>query len=238
MVEMKVTEIRAYGLPNLLQTQSVTVEAPTVSTVKYSKDALIDSAPERSCFTGKSPFTDTSGTQSVYESYKVEKAQVPNDQWKATFTFDKEYFQHAILLVNQAYQPASNPAIAETYRIYIGDSADSTACTECAGSPFTVDQDILGIEAWCNLPGQYTHILSDMSGFTGDYAIDIAALGIMGNDYTRDIEPLTGQRYIQAGGVWNTEIGAVTAQLPLGNTMSISFRWKFPDSVPSYCALI
>jgi len=62
MVEMKVTEIRAYGLPNLLQTQSVTVEAPTVSTVKYSKDALIDSAPERSCFTGKSPFTDTSGT--------------------------------------------------------------------------------------------------------------------------------------------------------------------------------
>jgi len=30
-----------------------------------------------------------------------------------------------------------------------------------------------------------------MSGFTGDYAIDIAALGIMGNDYTRDIEPNT-----------------------------------------------
>ena len=38
-------EIRAYGLKNLLQTQSVTVDAPTVSEVRYNKDALIDSEP-------------------------------------------------------------------------------------------------------------------------------------------------------------------------------------------------
>ena len=27
----------------------------------------------------------------------------------------------------------------------------------------------------------------------------------------------------------------MTAELPLGNTLNIKFRWKYPDSVPSYC---
>ena len=75
------SEIRAYSLPNLLMTDSVTVtvDAPTVSTVKYSSAALVDTQPYRSCKEGILPYTSTSNTQSIYEAYSIEKSSVPGD---------------------------------------------------------------------------------------------------------------------------------------------------------------
>jgi len=97
---LNMSEIRAYSLPNLLMTDSVsvTVDAPTVSTIKYSSAALVDTQPYRSCQEGFLPYSSTSNTQSVYEAYSIGKSSVPGDIFKVTYTFDKEYFQHAVLL--------------------------------------------------------------------------------------------------------------------------------------------
>ena len=68
-----------------------------------------------------------------------------------------------------------------------------------------------------------------------DYSVYIASLGIMGNDYTRTIEPTTSATK-QAGETFVTEIGGLTAQLELGNTLNIGFRWPNYLDIPSYCS--
>jgi len=129
---MQVTQIRAYGTENLLLTQTVSVDAPSGTTLKHAKSQLITDTSNRSCYPGKLPYIDEFGSQWEYEAYKVDKNDVTNDLWKATFTWGQEYFQHAILLV----VPKTDLVIAETFRIYIGNSADYTQCTECTGGPF------------------------------------------------------------------------------------------------------
>ena len=81
------------------------------------------------------------------------------------------------------------------YEIWIGNSADPSECTKCAGGPHMTASSGLdsdgnwrgGNEVWCNLPGKYTHILADRSAHASspDNEINICALGVMGNRYTR-----------------------------------------------------
>ena len=46
-----------------------------------------------------------------------------------------------------------------------------------------------GIEVWCNMEGQYVHIVADLSHLTPPYTMSLCSVGIMGTSYTRD-EPL------------------------------------------------
>jgi len=78
--------------------------------------------------------------------------------------------------------------------------------------------------------------VSDMSTAIEAYTISINALGIMGNDYTRTINPEATMNLVP-GNTRTTSIGEVTAQLPIGNTIASQFRWKDPASAPSYCSL-
>ena len=93
--------------------------------------------------------------------------------------------------------------------IYIGNDPDATNNQLCQGSPFlTTDTGsdgwyfdersyfhtpgyvwTYGVEAWCNLEGQYLHIVADLSHLTGSYTMSLCSLGIMGASYIRD-EPL------------------------------------------------
>ena len=49
-----------------------------------------------------------------------------------------------------------------------------------------------GIEVWCNMEGQYVHIVADLSHLTPPYTMSLCSVGIMGTSYTRD-EPLTSK---------------------------------------------
>ena len=46
-----------------------------------------------------------------------------------------------------------------------------------------------GIEVWCNLEGQYVHIVADLSHLGGGYTMSLCSIGIMGASLVRD-EPL------------------------------------------------
>ena len=46
-----------------------------------------------------------------------------------------------------------------------------------------------GIEVWCNLEGQYVHIVADLSHLIGSYTMSLCSVGIMGASLVRD-EPL------------------------------------------------
>ena len=50
-----------------------------------------------------------------------------------------------------------------------------------------------GFEHFCNLQGQYLHIVADLSSFANDadYEQVICSLGVMGTRYIRDFNPVT-----------------------------------------------
>ena len=42
-----------------------------------------------------------------------------------------------------------------------------------------------GAEIWCNLEGQYTTIVADLTDLSGAYEMSICNLGVMGTQYVR-----------------------------------------------------
>lgn len=58
-----------------------------------------------------------------------------------------------------------------------------------------------GTEAWCNLSGQYVHLVADLTHLIPPYTMSICSIGIMGASYVRDstlperIELAQGQSY-------------------------------------------
>ena len=43
-----------------------------------------------------------------------------------------------------------------------------------------------GAEIWCNLKGQYTTIVADLTQLSGNYEMSICNLGVMGTEYVRN----------------------------------------------------
>ena len=62
-------------------------------------------------------------------------------------------------------------------------------------------------------------------------------MAVMGNRYTRSVNPVTSDTVV-AGATFETSIGELAAQMPLGNTLNIGWRWKAGTTVPSYCSLV
>ena len=54
-----------------------------------------------------------------------------------------------------------------------------------------------GHESWCNLEGQYLHIVSDDLSSTGSNDIGLCHLGILGTKYIRDQELVSAISVIQ-----------------------------------------
>ena len=42
-----------------------------------------------------------------------------------------------------------------------------------------------GIEVWCNMEGQYVHIVADLSHLVGPYTMSLCSIGVMGASYIR-----------------------------------------------------
>ena len=55
------------------------------------------------------------------------------------------------------------------------------------GDPTVYTAWNFGKEVWCNLEGQYMHIVADLSHLSGtSYDMKICTVGIMGTQYIRD----------------------------------------------------
>ena len=67
--------------------------------------------------------------------------------------------------------------------------------------------------------------------------VKIAVMAVMGNLYTRSVNPTTSADLF-ADQTFETFIGKLTAQMPLGNTLDIGWRWKAGTTVPSFCSLV
>ena len=105
--------------------------------------------------------------------------------------FDRSYFQHAIVIatsIEDKYDDLNN------VQIYIGDSATYSENSLCPGGPFMVNDSsnyisglwTAGKEVWCNLKGQYTHIVANHSSKSYKSGT-ICALGILGTFYKRTV---------------------------------------------------
>ena len=89
-----------------------------------------------------------------------------------------------------------------TVEVYVGDYEDYTKNTRCPDGPYlkSTYDDVwdayankfvpkYGIEAWCNMRGQYVHFVA--SGVPSE-SVTICSVGIMGTRYVRD-QPLVSQ---------------------------------------------
>ena len=59
--------------------------------------------------------------------------------------------------------------------------------TEGSGTPALVWT--YGMEVWCNLEGQYVHIVADLGHLVPPYTMSLCSVGIMGTSFTRN-EPV------------------------------------------------
>ena len=83
-----------------------------------------------------------------------------------------------------------------------------------------------GAEIWCNLEGQYTTIVADLTDLSGqDYEMSICNLGVMGTQYARGhsipSNISVGQAETQVIAVEN-----ITSKFTIGNVLDINLRQK------------
>jgi len=138
----------------------------------------------------------------------------------------------------------------ENVRVYVGDSPDYLLNAECAGGPFLVKGNLtssyvkgaqdstssptdlwkFGEEVWCNKPGRYTTLVSDMTQMADiDYKISLCQLGVMATIYERSTPAPTALTII-AGKVTILTIEKIKphASYPIGNTLNIKMRSNPP----------
>ena len=100
------------------------------------------------------------------------------------------------------YEHTNTKEFVQNFEIYIGNDPTYSANQRCPGGPFQVvgdpksytrvetdkgysgDMWNYGIEAWCNMEGQYMHIVADLKHLNGQvYEQSICSVGIMGTEY-------------------------------------------------------
>ena len=70
------------------------------------------------------------------------------------------------------------------------DDASSYTIGDYTGTSVT-DKNFwnYGAEIWCNMEGQYTTIVADLSILSTAYEMSVCSLGIMGTEYVRKTAP-------------------------------------------------
>ena len=155
--------------------------------------------------------------------------------------------QHAILLLEDHYgggpttSSYNDDNLFNNYEIYIGDDSDWNNNVKCPGGPFMqlTDNDSysvdpysgqtiwnFGRETWCNLKGQYTSIVADLSqGGTvpSSYEKRLCQLGIMGTEYVRD-PPLADRFQFVQGTIGTFQVDHISSALPFGTEMDLMLR--------------
>ena len=99
-----------------------------------------------------------------------------------------------------------------------------------------------GAEHWCNLEGQYLHIVSDMAHLSDqDYEASICSLGVIGTRYVRyedtvrDIDPLPASITSQLtadGETWRFYLNHIESEIEIGTKLSIDVEYTSgPDDM-------
>lgn len=204
-----------YGHPNLI-TEYITNKATIDAPAGCDPDDTATQANGLTSWSGASTCHDSAPIYKLNDSngflderthrcYRACADAFTDHELKLTLTFEKEYFQHAILITgstDEDYDMLVDPTPIGTLNnvyIYIGNSLDPDECEECPDGPFLTDTNGRGPagywrggdEIWCNLPGKYTHIIVDKSSFNDptNYKVNICSLGVIGNSYDRATEP-------------------------------------------------
>ena len=118
----------------------------------------------------------------------------------------------------------------DDYHIYIGDSADYTQNTPCAGNPqMTSSSGFIGAswrhgqEAWCNLEGRYTHIVREYASTLYASSLSICSFGVMGTRYIRDTAIVTFE-VVALGGSTVFNLDDIKSEFTIGNTLAPKMR--------------
>ena len=89
-----------------------------------------------------------------------------------------------------------------------------------------------GAEHWCNLEGQYLHIVSDMSHFEGQaYETSICSLGVIGTRYVRDGNPLPAEITLVVGESWRFSLLHIQSEIEIGTELAIDVREKIASNL-------
>ena len=81
-----------------------------------------------------------------------------------------------------------------------------------------------GFEAWCNLEGQYLHIVADLRELRSkEYEVSICSLGVMGTRYGRETQ-IDKQVTVLPGGSATFKVEKIEALIPIGNVLDIQLR--------------
>lgn len=81
-----------------------------------------------------------------------------------------------------------------------------------------------GVEAWCNLEGQYMTIAADLSHLHGQsYKMSICSLGIMGAEYRRSVG-IQSAITVHCLDKVTLQIEKISAVQTIGNTLDIQMR--------------
>ena len=143
----------------------------------------------------------------------------------------------------------------QNYSIYIGRNADFKQNAICAGSPFQQVDDPdsyvlshrakkdnlnfynqgeglvwpFGAEHWCNLEGEYVHIVANLRHLVGDYEMNVCSLGVIGTRYVRDGEALASEIVVLRGESLSLSVPHIYSEIKIGARIAIDVRAK-PES--------
>ncbi len=151
------------------------------------------------------------------------------EKWVFGIDLGASKFQHAIVyLDNLYYIDADVPHLyLKDFNVYVGENSDYKLNPKCAGGPFLgADDEASKLggkwkhfkEVWCNLKGQYMHIVADINTYT--VWMSIGSLAIIGSDYDRPT-PIPTSVDIFASESMTIEIAAVESLHTIGNVLDI-----------------
>ena len=202
------------------------------------------------------PSSDGGATFATHESCFITTRVQSADSVVLGVQFPEPVFQHAVLAVTSIhkldYVDQANSALndgLQNFEIYIGNDPDYTMNAACSGGPHLVVGDAanynafgwtFGKEIWCNLEGQYMHLVADMTVRPTDYEASICALGIMGTKYELPagasiddtitvVCPVSGGDFLMP---------PLTSELIIGTTLASRVRLEAGSALPAFVTLV
>ena len=163
-----------------------------------------------------SPIIDADGETAAFNScFQISTGQIsPRDPFATTFKFNKDYFVHSVLLVQDVGSGILGSTSTENldkkyatqWDVHIGDSPDWRDNPKCTLTPLLAadyrdstknwsegvyegtEVPAYGFVKYCNMSGQYVTFVAHG---VPSISITVCTVSINGNRYIRDISPET-----------------------------------------------
>ena len=136
----------------------------------------------------------------------------------------------------------------QNFHLYIGNTPDPTKSQQCPGGPFmtldawsdgwykdrrtSTDVWTFGIEKWCNMEGQYVHIVADLSHLvTTTYEMSLCSVGIMGTSFERS-EPVPNHTELTQGESNEIPVPHIFDEYRISTGLRINLRQTASAALP------